>query len=237
MGTSVNLARLTVPKLVPFFTTFVLYFVLATYDTRSQLWSTIVKCAPIYSLILFILLYGVHNTNPSYTYKILLGLFFSSIGDLLLNINLFEYGVVAFAAAQVAFIAAFGFQPRRWDIGLAMITCSLAILAFLFGSISSTILRLGLPIYSLLLTTMAWRAVARASTDKKELPKILGAIGGVLFVISDGFLAFNKFYTNIPYAVILIMVPYYLAECGIALSVVDYKYLPVQWSSEKKKGE
>ncbi|XP_055700036.1 lysoplasmalogenase-like protein TMEM86A [Phlebotomus papatasi] len=228
MGVSVNLIKLIVPKLLPFFVTFVLYFILSTYDTRSEIWSTVVKCAPIYSLILFILLYGVRNTDASYTYKILAGLFFSSIGDLLLNINLFEYGVVAFAVAQVAFIAAFGFQPRRWDIGLAMIGASLGALSVILRSINSTVLRLGLPIYSLLLITMAWRAVARASTDKKELPKILGAIGGVLFVISDGFLAFNKFYVNIPYAVILIMVPYYLAECGIALSVVDYKYLPVQ---------
>ncbi|XP_059607426.1 lysoplasmalogenase-like protein TMEM86A [Phlebotomus argentipes] len=230
MGVSVNLVRFTVPKLLPFFATFVLYFVLSTYDTRSEVWSTVVKCAPIYSLILFILLYGVHNTNTSYTYKILAGLFFSSIGDLLLNINLFEFGVLAFAAAQVAFIAAFGFRPRRWDIGLTMIMGSLAALSVLLNSISSTLLRFCLPVYSFLLVTMAWRAVARASTykDKTELPKILGAIGGVLFVISDGFLAFNKFYVNIPYAVILIMVPYYLAECGIALSVVDYKYLPVQ---------
>ncbi|GAB0094846.1 lysoplasmalogenase-like protein TMEM86A [Sergentomyia squamirostris] len=227
MGVSVNLIKFTVPKLLPFFVTFVLYFVFSTYDKKSELLSTLVKCAPIYSLILFIVLCGDHTVNSAYTSKILAGLFFSSIGDLLLNINLFEYGVLAFAVAHVAFISAFGFYPRRWDIGLTLIAVGLALLSILINYVSNVVLQLCLPIYSLLLVTMAWRAMARASTcqDQKDWPKILGAIGGTLFVISDGLLAFNKFYINIPYAVILIMVPYYLAECGIALSVVDYKYL------------
>ena len=62
---------------------------------------------------------------------------------------------------------------------------------------------------------MAWRAVARASNGFTEF---LSAIGAIIFVISDGFIGVNLFYTPLPNPQFLIMSTYYIAQFLIALS-------------------
>lgn len=57
-----------------------------------------------------------------YHHKILLGLFFSSAGDALLDYkgkDLFPFGMLAFAVAQIFYIWAFGWKPLRFVIGVA----------------------------------------------------------------------------------------------------------------------
>lgn len=49
------------------------------------------------------------------------------------------------------------------------------------------------------------------------------AIGAVIFTISDALIAFNMFLTDIPYAEVLIMVTYYIAQLGISFVVLDSK--------------
>lgn len=66
-----------------------------------------------------------------------------------------------------------------------------------------TILQIGLPVYGVLLLTMCWRALARVADnpcDMKNFPKLLCAIGAVLFVISDSLIAFDKFYIPLSFA-------------------------------------
>lgn len=63
-----------------------------------------------------------------------------------------------------------------------------------------SVLLIGLPIYSFLLLTMSWRAMARAANTQPSywvVDKLCG-ICSFLFVISDGLIAFDKFYTPIP---------------------------------------
>ena len=78
----------------------------------------------------------------------------------------------------------------------------------------------GVPIYSLLLLTMAWRAVARLE-NTKSIPQLALASGGVSFAVSDTLIAFNLFLTPIKYAQVYIMITYYFAQLGITLSVLD----------------
>lgn len=87
------------------------------------------------------------------------------------------------------------------------------------------ILIVGVPVYSVILLTMAWRAHARIQTAQ-NLPKVLCAIGGIFFVISDGLIAFDKFYSPIQCAHTFVMITYYVAQLGITLSIIDHEVAP-----------
>lgn len=83
----------------------------------------------------------------------------------------------------------------------------------------------GVPIYGCFLITMVWRASARIQ-NIQNLPKILCAIGAISFAVSDGLIAFNKFYSPIEYSDISIMLTYYVAQLGITLSILDHEVMP-----------
>lgn len=63
-----------------------------------------------------------------YSHKILIGLIFSCCGDALLNLDLFAFGMVMFAVAQVFYTSAFGFKPLKLWIGLIL---------YIFGAIGN----------------------------------------------------------------------------------------------------
>lgn len=51
--------------MVPFFKAVCVYFVLNAHNRNGEYWTTILKCAPIVSLMLFIVLHGI-NTISKY---------------------------------------------------------------------------------------------------------------------------------------------------------------------------
>lgn len=59
--------------MVPFFKAVCVYFVLDAHNQDGEYWTTILKCAPIVALIVFILLQRMDITKR---YQILLGFFF-----------------------------------------------------------------------------------------------------------------------------------------------------------------
>lgn len=184
-----------------------------------------------------------------YQQLILLGLIFSCAGDALLDYQsgeLFQYGMMAFAVAQIFYISAFGWRPFKLLIGVIFYVlgafcecnfrhknCNLIKIFIDFAAVSlmfknfEGILVFGVPIYCLLLLTMGWRSNARIQ-NMKNLPKIFCGIGGILFVISDSLIAFDKFYAPIKYSGILIMVTYYIAQLGITLSILDHEMRPAK---------
>jgi len=58
-------------------------------------------------------------------------------------------------------------------------------------------LLVAVPAYCVLLTAMAWRAVASAGTGTAAAA---GAMGAALFVVSDGLIGVNSFLTPVPHA-------------------------------------
>ena len=94
------------PKLVPFFKTAAVFFVLFGDESRSEsALCCIIKCLPIISLMFFVLLHGMSFSEYySYSRKVLAGLVFSCIGDACMvwsTAGYFIPGVAAFASAQV----------------------------------------------------------------------------------------------------------------------------------------
>ncbi|XP_043681592.1 lysoplasmalogenase-like protein TMEM86A [Vespula pensylvanica] len=212
------------PKLVPFFKSVSVYFVLLA--EQPSLLTACFKCLPIISLIVFVLLHGI-SLSKEYTFsrRILTGLVFSCIGDaLLVWPNCFIAGMCMFAIAQIMYIYAFGFKPINLLLGAIMYTlCSLVICLLMPGL--SGILVIGVPIYTVLLTTMAWRAISRVQFfgELWTWTKLCSCVGSICFLISDTLLGIHYFRNPLPYSQVSIMLTYYTAQLGIALSAVDSK--------------
>nr|CAD7424651.1 unnamed protein product [Timema monikensis] len=214
------------PKLVPFFKTLAIYFVLFIPVERPSWFAMCIKCLPIVSLIVFVLLHGMSLGNEyAFSRRILTGLVFSCVGDaLLVWPHYFLHGMAAFGGAHLMYIAAFGFKPLNIALGVLLFnSCAVAVYALMRGL--SGVLLVGVPVYSILLITMTWRAIARVQLFEElwTWTKLCSCAGGIIFAISDALIGFQHFHHPIPHSQALIMVTYYAAQLGIALSVVDSK--------------
>lgn len=91
----------------------------------NQVLSTVLKIVPVYLLVAFVFLAGFKFTEEFRYHKlILIGLVCSSIGDSLLDWLhfkdgfLFPFGMLAFAVAQIFYIAALGWKPLRLFVSI-----------------------------------------------------------------------------------------------------------------------
>lgn len=215
------------PKLVPFFKTVSIYFVLYGANDSTSLLFCLAKCLPVLSLIAFVLLHGM-SLNEYYRYSrlILIGLFFSVLGDIFLvwksSYFNFECGLLMFAIAQINYTRAFGLWPFNPYAGSMFVGIWLVIYTFLSPGLNGLMEYL-VPLYLTLILIMGWRAVARVQffDDLWTWTKLCGCAGAILFMTSDMLIAIDIFRFKVPFAHQLIMLTYYAAQLGIALSVVD----------------
>lgn len=65
---------------------------------------------------------------------------------------------------------------------------------------------IGLPIYTVLLMTMVWRAVARVQLFEElwTWTKLCSCVGGILFAVSDTVIGFNAFCCHIPHSQVIL---------------------------------
>jgi uncharacterized membrane protein YhhN len=151
---------------------------------------------------------------------------FSLAGDVLLMLpaNLFVAGLVAFLGGHCCFIGAFlgdsrlGVRPLAW---LACLLVGGANLALLWPSIPAA-LHPAVAVYGLVLSCMGAQALGRAwrhAGDALARPARRAAIGGLLFMLSDSLLAWNRFHAAIPLATLWVLGSYYAALWFIARSV------------------
>lgn len=212
------------PKLVPFFKTTAVYFVLFFDDRCPSMLAMVVKCLPIISLIVFVLLHGM-NLSDEYAYsrRILTGLIFACVGDaLLVWDSYFLHGMFMFGVAQALYASAFGMRPFNPYVG--SVTAFLgAIVLYNLCPILDGVMSIAVPIYVILIAFMTWRSIARVQffDDLWTWTKLCSCGGAVLFCISDTAIAVNRFLLPLPGEQLVIMVTYYAAQLGIALSVVD----------------
>lgn len=227
MTKPLNVLKSVGPKLVPFFKTVAIYFVLYGSSESTSLLFCIAKCLPIVSLIFFVLLHGM-SLNEYYRYSrlILIGLIFSAVGDAFLvwkhsYLN-FECGVLMFAVAQVNYARAFGFRPFNVYAGAAFTALGLVFYSFLSPGLKGMMEYL-VPLYLVLICIMGWRAVARVQffDELWTWTKLCGCAGAIFFMTSDLLIAIDTFIIKVPFSHQLIMITYYAAQLGISLSVVD----------------
>ncbi len=161
--------------------------------------------------------------NP-YSLWIAIGLLFSLAGDVLLlrSDHFFTLGLSAFLFTHIAYLVAFTrdthfpARPIVWVLYLLFAACCNVLL---FSRVPAG-LRLPVAIYSVFLLSMAAQAMGRSFFLRTSAAR-LAAIGALLFVLSDGLLAFNRFYKPLPLAPLLVLLPYYAAQWLIASSTDD----------------
>ncbi len=159
---------------------------------------------------------------------LLLALFFSWIGDVLLLFSekhslFFIFGLVAFLIAHLVYIFLFQKQTKinNNKIYLRFIPIVLIYLLGILSSLWSSLQDMKIPvaIYALVISTMLLTSI-KAYFEWKKPANLLVLIGAVLFVVSDSILAINKFYTPIPISSLLIMSTYLGAQFCISKAIL-----------------
>ncbi|XP_028035627.1 lysoplasmalogenase [Bombyx mandarina] len=200
-------------RLVPFFKCVCVYFLaMGAGGSDPSLIGVATKCAPILCLLLVVVLH--HGSLPYekgwYARRIAAGLALSALGDaFLVWPQHFIAGMAAFAAAHISYISAFRFTPLAKPLAPIVYSGCGYYMTLITPPDGLKVL---VPVYGILLSTMAWRGLARGRA---------AAVGAVLFLISDAILGYSLFGGPVPYKQVLVMSTYYLGQLGIALSALD----------------
>ncbi|HTD03214.1 lysoplasmalogenase [Undibacterium sp.] len=170
------------------------------------------------------------NSRPAisarYRSAIMLGIVFSLAGDVFLMLPRsvlaggFLFGLGSFLCAHLCFLRAFASDSRLFGKPLVFLVVGLlgAVNLWILWPGLSAALRMPVLAYVLCLLTMAAQAVARHLALQTPASKA-AAIGGLLFMLSDTLLAYNRFHAPLPYSALLILGTYYPALWCIANSV------------------
>jgi len=178
--------------------------------------------APLATLLIFFIAFANWTIRKdSYSLWISIGLLFSLAGDVLLlrSDHFFTLGLFAFLLTHIAYLFAFtrGTRfPARLGIWVLYLLFAACCNVLLFSWLPAG-LRLPVAVYSLFLLSMAAQAMGRSLLLRTTAARF-AAIGALLFVLSDGLLAVDRFYRPLRYAPLLILVPYYAAQWLIASS-------------------
>ncbi len=157
----------------------------------------------------------------AYKTLVLAGLVFSLLGDIALMYpdKWFTAGLAAFLAAQILYILAFRPRPGHpVSSGRSSPTSSYGLLMFFLLAPKLGPMKLPVFVYIAAITTMAGFAAARY-VDMGGTKTLLAFLGGVLFLVSDSVLAYDRFARKVPNARILVLGTYFPAQILIALSI------------------
>ncbi|VDP74962.1 unnamed protein product [Echinostoma caproni] len=222
-----NISRLTVikslgPRLVPFFKTFALFYVIFPKH-ESSIGYCIFKCAPILCLVGFVLMYGMRLPQKrSYAQKVLLGLIFSCIGDAFLVWSpvYLKHGMFFFALAHLLYVSAFGCHPPALSLLWIVLAVIVSVWMCCFSGLSGIYHVVG-PVYGLILGLMIWRAAAQVFKGGHPIPwtSISRALGATLFGVSDALLSMDMFFARGSPLSVLILPTYYAAQLCITVYV------------------
>ncbi|XP_072122525.1 lysoplasmalogenase TMEM86A-like [Mobula birostris] len=210
--------------LVPFFITACIYIVISQ-DSSIPLWvKGLSKVLPVTCLCVLILNYGKEFIYHHHrVQKVLAGLFFSTMGDLLLveqNRWIFIGGAAMFALAHCTYTWAFGFETLNLRAG-GLVAAAVAVALVILSRCSTALDLLLLSLYCSLIGVMTWRANAEVLFHHQlSLAKLAGAIGAWFFMVSDLTLAINLLCFPVPCQNTIVMATYYTAQMLITIAIV-----------------
>lgn len=144
----------------------------------------------------------------------------SMLGDifLMLPVDRFVFGLVAFLLGHLAYIGGFVFVDSGVE-GLAVPMVVVALPALLLlqkmlgGPRMKPSLRLPVSVYVLVITVMAGCALASGS--------VVAGAGAVAFMTSDALIGWRRFVTEKAWMPIAIIVLYHLGQLGLAAFLLD----------------
>jgi uncharacterized membrane protein YhhN len=179
------------------------------------------------ALGIYFFLETTHIARKKQRNRVLLGAFFSLLGDVLLMFSGgFILGLAAFLTAHIFYISAFyldndGFIFKKNDriaAGIGFLSYATVFLYFVLPKVDNTlqlpILAYGITILTMLLTALnRWKNV-----DSNTFKWVL--LGAILFVLSDSLLAINRFVQPFSFSGIAIMLTYALGQFLIVQGVL-----------------
>lgn len=174
------------------------------------------------ALLVPLALGAAHDAGSTYVVWIIAGLLLSLAGDvfLMLPADRFREGLASFFLAHVAYLAAFSTDSGWFAHGAPYLLYALAgaaLLPRLWPGVPP-VLRIAVLLYVVVLLLMAAQAGSRA-LELQTLPAAAAALGGLLFVVSDTVLAWNRFRAPVWAAPVLVHASYFPAQWLIAVSV------------------
>lgn len=190
-------------------------------------WLNMISKPLIMPIIAAYFLVSYEGHDAKLKMRILIAMFFSFAGDVLLIFQekegFFIYGLIGFLLAQVFYTSAF-LRPQFTVQHLSLIKKTPLIIApfalfgwFIFDRLKNDLADLKFPVlvYTLAILSMALFALNRFGRVGKRSFYLVFA-GALSFVVSDLILAFNKFQGPLPLTGIWIMLSYILAQFLIA---------------------
>lgn len=231
----VNLIKSTIVKLTKFEKSFTaLFFVIVMIELFSNTISAlssfhnVAKPLILFSLILFFYLEGKHLEAKTRTIM-LVALVFSLIGDVLLmfdhvSMNYFLAGLISFLVAHIMYIIVFLQKKNAFKKPVPLIVVLLIYVLGLFYILFDRLGTMLIPViaYILVILTMTITASLRKGTVP-NLSYSLVLVGALLFVVSDSFIAVNKFYNEISSSHLIIMSTYALAQYCIVMGILKQR--------------
>jgi uncharacterized membrane protein YhhN len=182
---------------------------------------------PLTTLLILLIVWRIARpVNLRYRRAVLAGIALSLLGDVFLMLPKtvlptgFVLGLSSFLVAHLFFLYALTSDAHL--LGRPLVPA----LLLLFGAANLTILwsgvgpalRVPVLLYMLFLIAMTSQAICR-HLQLRDRASLLAAIGGILFMISDTLLAYNRFHAPLPLAPLWILGTYYSALLMIARSV------------------
>jgi uncharacterized membrane protein YhhN len=186
-------------------------------------------CKPLATLAIFLAAWRAAPTvSAAYRRYVLAAIALCLLGDVLLMLpmDLFVPGLASFLLAHLCFIAAFRSDVRFaacWWPWLACLAFGACMAVLLWPGMAPA-MRGPVLLYIAVLATMAGQAVARADwlrarCDSRAASARYAGIGALLFMASDGLLAWDRFRTPLAWSALYILATYYAALWLIARSV------------------
>lgn len=182
---------------------------------------------PLATILIFVSAWQIRNpVNPRYRRAVLAGIALSLCGDVFLMLPKdvlpagFLLGLSSFLIAHLFFLRAFTSDARLFGkplVVLGLLLVGGANLFVLWPGLAPA-LKGPVLVYMLCLLAMVAQAIGRHLQWRQHGSR-LAAFGGVLFLLSDTLLAYNKFYAPIPLSALWILSTYYTALFLIARSV------------------
>jgi uncharacterized membrane protein YhhN len=182
-------------------------------------------CKPLATLWLIVWVAGmaVPGARQHYRCWVLAGLCLSLLGDVLLMLphGLFVPGLVAFLLAHLCYIVAFVGDARSGSLlggGLLAAAIGGGNLVALWPYLPAD-MQVPVSAYVLVIAAMAALALAAWLRTEATMANRLAAVGALLFVASDSWLAWDRFAGPLPLAIVGVLLTYWAAQCAIAASV------------------
>lgn len=194
------------------FTSMALYFLCWALD-----WSTpglLLKPMPALCLMAWVAALGTRDG-----FLIAAGLLCSAFGDVLLGVDLFLPGLVAFLLAHVAYLAAY--MGRTRALHLLRLVPVLIYMWPVFKILEPHlgVMRGPVIVYMVVIGAMVWRAAAQIGENSRNpLLPWYATIGAAVFAISDTMVAWHRFVDRDAAVHVPLMITYWLGQTGIAAS-------------------